>query len=111
MSSHSVTLKASTSKEDSDWDAWDECWKDDAGELNADVATFFTSDIQYIPRPVISSDFEEPPAIAGTPALPPFTVLFLSKRCETCETRRDEEIIKNHKDLRSFFLKKDRRSL
>jgi hypothetical protein len=88
-------LKASTSKEDSNWDAWDECWKDDAGELNADVATFFTSDILYIPCPVIISDFEEPPAIAGNPALPPLTTASISKRCETCETRRDEENIKN----------------
>jgi hypothetical protein len=105
MSSHSVMLKALTSKEDSNCDAWDECWKDDSGELNADVATIFTSDILYIPRPVIISDFEEPPAIAGNPALPPLTTASISKRHETCETRRDEEIINNHKDLQSFFKK------
>jgi hypothetical protein len=64
MSSHSVMLKASASKEDSNWDAWDECWKDDAGEMNTDVATFSTSDILYIPRPVIIRDFEQPPAFA-----------------------------------------------
>jgi hypothetical protein len=87
MSPQSVMLKASTSKEDSNWDAWDESWKDDAGELNADVATFFTSNIPFIPRPVISSDFEEPPAIAGMPALPPLTAASISKRRETCETR------------------------
>jgi hypothetical protein len=105
MSSNSVMLKASTSKEDSNWDSWDECWKDDARELNADVATFFTSDTLNIPRPVIINDFEEPPAIAGNPALPPLTAASISKHRETCEIRRDEQIIKNHKDLRSSFKK------
>jgi hypothetical protein len=95
MSTPIIELRAATPNGDANWDEFNEQWKNDVREKCSDLAIFFTTNEVHVPPRVVPTDYEMPPPLEGQAPMPDLTPANLTTRRLTCETRRDEIIIKN----------------
>jgi hypothetical protein len=82
-----------------------EDWNEDYGELYGNVASILNTGKEYLPKPIVRSDFEpEPePEVEGEEPLPELTQSQKQRLREACILRRETQMEKNKINLEKMF--------